>query len=156
MKHILNNMSEEEKNKIREQHTGGMKVMTESFSRLLNSKLGDSKPLVKEQVVAKEPTNGKQPPLNIKSTYEAIRSTDKQKYQITINSIYTGPDDGYNGYTALIVGPGSYEGKELTSQNAARSLAANANGGYDLSGRETNKISGNSEMGEFTIIRKIK
>ena len=49
MKHILNNMSEEEKNKIREQHTGGMKVMTESFSRLLNSKLGDSKPLVKEQ-----------------------------------------------------------------------------------------------------------
>jgi hypothetical protein len=46
MKHILNNMSEEEKNKIREQHTGGMKVMTESFSRLLNSKLGD---LVKEQ-----------------------------------------------------------------------------------------------------------
>ena len=48
MKHILNNMSEEEKNKIREQHTGGIKVMTESFSRLLNSKLGDSKPLVNE------------------------------------------------------------------------------------------------------------
>ena len=53
MKHILNNMSEEEKNKIREQHTGGMKVMTESFSRLLNSKLGDSKPLVNEQAETK-------------------------------------------------------------------------------------------------------
>ena len=49
MKHILNNLSEEEKNSIREQHTGGMKVMTESFSRLLNAKLGDAKPLVKEQ-----------------------------------------------------------------------------------------------------------
>ena len=32
MKHILNNLSEEEKNAIREQHTGGMKVMTENFS----------------------------------------------------------------------------------------------------------------------------
>jgi hypothetical protein len=49
MKHILNNLSDEEKNSIREQHTGGMNVVTESFSRLLNSKLGDSKPLVSEQ-----------------------------------------------------------------------------------------------------------
>ena len=49
MKHILNNISEEEKNAIREQHTGGMKVMTENFHKLLNSKLGDSKPLVSEQ-----------------------------------------------------------------------------------------------------------
>jgi len=51
MKHILNNLSEQEKNSIREQHTGGMKVMTESFSKLINSKLGDSKPLVSEQTV---------------------------------------------------------------------------------------------------------
>jgi hypothetical protein len=50
MKHILNDMSEQEKNSIREQHTGGMKVMTENFSKLINSKLGDSKPLVNEQV----------------------------------------------------------------------------------------------------------
>ena len=49
MKHILNNLSEEEKNAIREQHTGGMKVMTENFNKLINSKLGDSKPLVSEQ-----------------------------------------------------------------------------------------------------------
>jgi hypothetical protein len=49
MKHLLNNLTEEEKNAIREQHTGGMKVMTENFSKLINSKLGDSKPLVAEQ-----------------------------------------------------------------------------------------------------------
>jgi hypothetical protein len=42
-------MSEEEKNTIREQHLGGMKVMTENFSKLLNSKLGDAKPIVSEQ-----------------------------------------------------------------------------------------------------------
>ena len=49
MKHLLNDLSEQEKNSIREQHTGGMKVMTESFSKLLNSKLGDVKPIVNEQ-----------------------------------------------------------------------------------------------------------
>jgi hypothetical protein len=49
MKHILNDLSEQEKNFIREQHTGGMKVMTEGFSKLINSKLGDVKPLVNEQ-----------------------------------------------------------------------------------------------------------
>ena len=54
MKHILNNLTEGEKNRIREQHTGGMKVMTENFHKLLNSKLGDSKPLVSEQTEVTE------------------------------------------------------------------------------------------------------
>ena len=48
MKHLLNDMTEAEKNAIREQHAGGMKVMTEKFSKLLNTKSGDVKPLVKE------------------------------------------------------------------------------------------------------------
>jgi hypothetical protein len=48
MKHILNNLTEEEKNSIREQHTGGMKVMTENFNKLTNSKLGDLKPLTEQ------------------------------------------------------------------------------------------------------------
>jgi hypothetical protein len=50
MKHLLNNMTESEKSAIREQHSGGMKVMTEKFSKLINSKLGDSRPFVNEQV----------------------------------------------------------------------------------------------------------
>jgi hypothetical protein len=54
MKHILNNLSEEEKNAIREQHTGGMKVMTENFSKLLNSKLGDAKPIVEQKEIETE------------------------------------------------------------------------------------------------------
>ena len=54
MKHILNNLSEEEKNAIREQHTGGMKVMTENFSKLLNSKLGDAKTIVEEKEIKTE------------------------------------------------------------------------------------------------------
>lgn len=49
MKHLLNDLSEEVKNSIREQHTGGMKVITENFSKLLNTKSGTVRPLVSEQ-----------------------------------------------------------------------------------------------------------
>ena len=49
MKHLLNDLTEKEKNSIREQHTGGMKVVTENFSKLINTKSGDVKPLVNEQ-----------------------------------------------------------------------------------------------------------
>ena len=42
-------MSEEEKNLIRQQHTGGMKVNTERFNKLIESKSGDVKPLISEQ-----------------------------------------------------------------------------------------------------------
>jgi len=74
MKHLLNNLTEEEKNAIREQHTGGMKVMTEKFSKLTNSKLGDSKPFVNEQLVDQKSNTGKSNP---KSVY--IASVDRNK-----------------------------------------------------------------------------
>ena len=45
MKNILKNMSEEEKQAILEQHKGGKTINTEKFSKLLESKLGDVKPL---------------------------------------------------------------------------------------------------------------
>ena len=48
MKHLLNNLSSEEKNNIREQYEGGMSVDTSKFRSLLESKLGDAKPLIKE------------------------------------------------------------------------------------------------------------
>jgi hypothetical protein len=50
MKHILNNLTEVEKNAIREQHSGGMKVNTEKFNLMVEKKLGEVKPLVNEQV----------------------------------------------------------------------------------------------------------
>ena len=49
MKHLLNNLSEQEKNNIREQHSGGIKINTDKFIRLVESKLGDVKPLISEQ-----------------------------------------------------------------------------------------------------------
>lgn len=49
MKHLLNDMSSEEKNSILEQHTGGKQIDTSRFRSLLESTLGDAKPLVNEE-----------------------------------------------------------------------------------------------------------
>ena len=49
MKHILNDLSSEERNSILEQHQGGIKIKTENFSKLVNNKLGNSKPFLSEQ-----------------------------------------------------------------------------------------------------------
>jgi hypothetical protein len=49
MKHLLNDLSDEEKNSIREQHTGGKKLVIENFNKLVNTKLGDAKPFLNEQ-----------------------------------------------------------------------------------------------------------
>lgn len=53
MKHILNDLTETEKNSIREQHTDEIKVATDNFSKLINSKSGDVKTIVNEQPEAK-------------------------------------------------------------------------------------------------------
>jgi hypothetical protein len=49
MKHLLNNLSENEKNSIREQHEGGMTIDTSRFKSLLENKLGNAKPLVENE-----------------------------------------------------------------------------------------------------------
>jgi hypothetical protein len=55
-------MSEEEKNSIREQHTGGRNLMIENFNKLISTKSGDVKPLVNEQY--KEPVKTFDPVLS--------------------------------------------------------------------------------------------
>jgi hypothetical protein len=74
MKHILNDLTDQEKNAIREQHTGGMKVINENFSKLLNSKLGDSKPLVAEQIQDRIVPSGPSPSAKPKVVKDKITS----------------------------------------------------------------------------------
>lgn len=96
MKHILNNLSEEEKNAIREQHTGGMKLMNENFSKLVNSKLGDSKPLVAEQQRPAEAVEGEGMGVNeiMNLAYDFMSQhcpegpKDKMKYQECIGRLH--------------------------------------------------------------------
>ena len=62
MKHLLNNLSDEEKNSIREQHTGGMKVVNERFNEMVNKVLGDAKPYLSEQQLDDTPRAVRIPP----------------------------------------------------------------------------------------------
>jgi len=48
MKHILNEMNDEERNSIRSQYTGTLSVQTGKFKQLVENKLGNAKPLVSE------------------------------------------------------------------------------------------------------------
>jgi len=48
MKHLLNNLTEEEKNAIRAQHTGGKEIFTENFKRLIKHKGGTVNTLIIE------------------------------------------------------------------------------------------------------------
>lgn len=46
MKHLLNNLSEEERDSIRGQYTGRLNVVTENFKKFVSKKLGDVSPIV--------------------------------------------------------------------------------------------------------------
>jgi len=54
MKHLLNDLSEEVKNSIREQHSGGKKIVIENFNKLVNTKSGDVKLFLNEQATQPE------------------------------------------------------------------------------------------------------
>lgn len=87
MKHLLNNLSSEEKNSILEQHKGGMKVMTENFSRLLNAKSGEVKPFISEQgemddEMINKPGSG----LNVRASVEVRIKNLTKGTEETVNS----------------------------------------------------------------------
>jgi hypothetical protein len=93
MKHILNNLSEVEKNSIREQHKGGMKVMTESFSKLLNSKLGDVKPLVSEQTLPSSGTTSGETTTNPFKDQSLLNKYVGKQFQTYSMDMVSNPND---------------------------------------------------------------
>jgi len=88
MKHLLNNLSEEEKNSIREQHTGGMNLMIENFKKLISSKSGDVKPLVNEQRIDPNVRDN----TNVSNNVKPIGQITQQK-KVTPESPYKKRED---------------------------------------------------------------
>ena len=74
----------------------------------------------------------------VNQVLKAKRDIDGQTYTIKIKQIIP------NGYdvAAGITGPGDYDGTKL-----------DGTGGWELNAREPGKLSGNSYMGTFTIIK---
>jgi hypothetical protein len=48
MKHLLNELSDSEKNRILEQYDNSLIVETKKFNKFINSKLGNVKPLLEQ------------------------------------------------------------------------------------------------------------
>jgi len=69
-------------------------------------------------------------------TYTAIRDKDNQKYQLTVQNLDNVTGKNFN---IKIVGPGTYGGQKLNGQS------------FELTLTSPNVLSGNSEMGDFTI-----
>jgi hypothetical protein len=102
MKHLLNNLSNEEKNSIREQHDGGMSLDTSKFKKLMESKLGDSKPLVSEQGEVAPPTD--------------LRKTERD-FQNKFMKLAPGLDSSdVRRAMALLIGTEVTQGKDLPTR----------------------------------------
>jgi hypothetical protein len=95
MKHILNNLTEVEKNAIREQHSGGMKVNTEKFNLMVEKKLGDVKQYLSEQIRQADPMEDESIGINeiMDLAYEFMNNNcpegpkDKMKYMECIGRL---------------------------------------------------------------------
>jgi hypothetical protein len=79
MKHILNNLSEEEKNSIRAKHTGSLEVNTSKFSKLVESTLGDAKPMINE-----DETDMKEKTMTVQDMYNTLTKYGKVGQKITL------------------------------------------------------------------------
>ena len=89
MKHLLNNLSEEEKNNIRKLHEGGMKLSIENFKRLVETKSGDVKPYLNddsEQEINERPEEGSDM-VGLDSNYNPVvpKNTDDVDKKNSIN-----------------------------------------------------------------------
>ena len=98
MKHLLNSLTENEKNSIREQHTGGMKVMTENFSKLVNTKSGDVRTLVEQPVeeppMQPQPTPTPTPPTPNSTTNPLKRLTGSGTWLVKDGNIQFSDSNG--------------------------------------------------------------
>lgn len=81
MKHLLNNLSEEEKNNIRKQHKGGIKPVLENFNKFLSHKLGTVNPLISEQVFP-PPTEDDMEDYSVETEETTNKFVDSEGFEI--------------------------------------------------------------------------
>jgi hypothetical protein len=98
MKHILNDLSSMEKQSILEQHKGGKQIDTSRFKTLLESKLGDVKPLVNEVANPLHQLIGKTvkfEPISIDRVTGEDHSTDEWSASELENETFSNMDASY-------------------------------------------------------------
>jgi hypothetical protein len=158
MKHILNEMSEEEKNLIRQQHTGGIKVNTERFNKLLESKSGDVKPLINEEpnwltrsVFEGKTVNFYSDPENKKIIYSQKKIQNVKKNG---NTILIGVNLGTTGISNLTWSCASNEFKKSTidtQNNRVTTVMYNTNLNNELQKQYCTKSTGGVNVPNATF-----
>ena len=78
MKHLLNDMSQEEMNSIREQHAGGKKITVENFSNMVNKKLGEVPTLISESESELDEQNRLKAALKGIGANRGVRKSERQ------------------------------------------------------------------------------
>lgn len=99
MKHLLNDLSFEERNSILEQHSGGKSIDTSKFRSLLESKLGEVKPLLEYDIddqnmgTAQEELNSIAPDINALMPELNLSSVKDAAQNLASNTICQIGDD---------------------------------------------------------------
>jgi len=141
MKHILNDLSEKEKKYILEQYKGEIKVVSENFNKLVNSKLGDAKPIINEAL------GGSAPQRVQKSTSTFIPGETKQLgknlFKLGSDEINTNSQEFKNALSEIqkAINDPNMSINSITVQGGASS--AGSNRGYDnkaLANRRANNF----------------
>ena len=105
MKHLLNDLSQEEKTRILEQHNGGMSIDTSKFKKLLESASGNVKPLISEQaansIVKIQKNFGGTPDENFFMLAQKVKGVNGFIYNCTDKMMRVGD------------GPGSYKAEDF-------------------------------------------
>ena len=92
MKHLLNNISHQEKKNILEQHKGGIVVSNKNFQKLLTNKLGNVKPIMEvvhvsqSHLIEQQTEEEKQ---SIRGTYLMENDSFKKTFKKLFDEYYT-------------------------------------------------------------------
>lgn len=95
MKHILNNISENEKNEILGHYTGQLKIDNSKFNKLVENKLGDVKPLLSEQAATANQSIGQQ--------YQQGKEQGKQAGVVAAQNVKTFVKQGLSTAKEIVI-----------------------------------------------------
>jgi hypothetical protein len=110
MKHILNNISENEKKEILNQYNGQLKIDNSKFNKLVENKLGNVKPILSEQS-----TTANQ---SISQQFQQGKEQGKQSGRVAAQNVKTFVKQGLSGAKEIVIKIGKIAFKAIILQGA--------------------------------------
>jgi hypothetical protein len=124
MKHLLNDLSSEERNRILEQYNNSLIIETSKFNKLMESKLGDVKPLINEQVLNLQSVADKLG-MDYVSARESLTKKENAEFKTNKGSIMINPE---GNKLNIVVLPNDQKISQLLSNSTITSIKPNVKG----------------------------